>query len=71
MSAPVTNPTFGAILAVGAIEDKPVAMNGQVTVRQRMRLTGTFDHRIIDGVMGAKFLQDLKKILENPAQLLL
>jgi pyruvate dehydrogenase E2 component (dihydrolipoamide acetyltransferase) len=46
-------------------------MNGQVTVQQRMRLTGAFDHRIIDGAMGAKFLQDLKKILENPVQLLL
>ncbi len=56
---------------MGAIEDKPVAMNGQVTVRQRMRLTGAFDHRIIDGAMGAKFLQDLKKILEHPVQLLL
>ncbi len=67
----VIDPAHGAILAVGAIEDKPVAMNGQVTVRQRMRLTGAFDHRIIDGSMGAKFLQDLKKILENPVQLLL
>ncbi len=67
----VIDPAHGAILAVGAIEDKPVAMNGQVTVRQRMRLTGAFDHRIIDGAMGAKFLQDLKKILENPVQLLL
>jgi pyruvate dehydrogenase E2 component (dihydrolipoamide acetyltransferase) len=67
----VIDPAHGAILAVGAIVDKPVAMNGQVTVRQRMRLTGAFDHRIIDGAMGAKFLQDLKKILENPVQLLL
>ena len=46
-------------------------MNGQIVVRQRMRLTGSFDHRIIDGAMGAKFLQELKKILENPVQLLL
>jgi pyruvate dehydrogenase E2 component (dihydrolipoamide acetyltransferase) len=67
----VIDPTHGAILAVGAIEDKPVVMNGQVAVRQRMRLTGAFDHRIIDGAMGAKFLQELKKILENPVQLLL
>jgi pyruvate dehydrogenase E2 component (dihydrolipoamide acetyltransferase) len=46
-------------------------MNGQGTVCPRLRLTGAFDHRIIDGAMGAKFLQDLKKILENPVQLLL
>ena len=67
----VIDPAHGAILAVGAIQDKPVAMTGQVVVRQRMRLTGSFDHRIIDGAMGAKFLQELKKILENPVQLLL
>ena len=61
----------GAILAVGAIEEKPVVMNGQIVIQQRMRLTGSFDHRIIDGAMGAKFLQEVKKILENPVQLLL
>ncbi len=67
----VIDPAHGAILAVGAIEEKPVVVNGQVVVRQRMRLTGAFDHRIIDGAMGARFLQELKKILENPVQLLL
>jgi len=67
----VIDPSHGAILAVGAIEEKPVAMKGQIVVRHRMRLTGSFDHRIIDGAMGAKFLQELKKILENPVQLLL
>jgi pyruvate dehydrogenase E2 component (dihydrolipoamide acetyltransferase) len=67
----VIDPAHGAILAVGAIEEKPVVLNGQVVVRQRMRLTGAFDHRIIDGAMGARFLQELKKILENPVQLLL
>ena len=67
----VIDPAHGAILAVGAIEEKPVVMSGQVVVRQRMRLTGAFDHRIIDGAMGARFLQELKKILENPVQLLL
>jgi len=67
----VIDPAHGAILAVGAIEEKPVVMNGQIVVRHRMRLTGSFDHRIIDGAMGAKFLQEVKKILENPVQLLL
>jgi pyruvate dehydrogenase E2 component (dihydrolipoamide acetyltransferase) len=67
----VIDPAHGAILAVGAIVEKPVMMTGQVVVRQRMRLTGSFDHRIIDGATGAKFLQELKKILENPVQLLL
>lgn len=67
----VIDPAHGAILAVGAIEEKPVVMNGQIVVRHRMRLTGSFDHRIIDGAMGAKFLQEVKRILENPVQLLL
>ena len=61
----------GAILAVGAIEEKLAVVNGQIVIQQRMRLTGSFDHRIIDGAMGAKFLQEVKKILENPVQLLL
>jgi pyruvate dehydrogenase E2 component (dihydrolipoamide acetyltransferase) len=67
----VIDPAHGAILAVGAIEEKPVVMHGQIVVRHRMRLTGSFDHRIIDGAMGAQFLQEVKKILENPVQLLL
>jgi pyruvate dehydrogenase E2 component (dihydrolipoamide acetyltransferase) len=67
----VIDPAHGAILAVGAVEDKPVAVDGQIAVRQRMRLTGSFDHRIMDGAMGARFLQELKRILENPVQLLL
>jgi pyruvate dehydrogenase E2 component (dihydrolipoamide acetyltransferase) len=67
----VIDPAHGAILAVGAIQEIPVAMHGQIVVRHRMRLTGSFDHRIIDGAMGAKFLQEVKKILENPVQLLL
>ncbi len=67
----VIDPAHGAILAVGAIEEKPAVVNGQIAIRQRMRLTGSFDHRIIDGAMGAKFLQEVKRILENPVQLLL
>ena len=67
----VIDPAHGAILAVGAIEEKPAVMNGQIVVRHRMRFTGSFDHRIIDGAMGAKFLQEVKRILENPVQLLL
>lgn len=67
----VIDPAHGAILAVGATQEQPVVVDGQIVVRKRMRLTGSFDHRIIDGAMGAKFLQELKKILENPVQLLL
>jgi len=67
----VIDPAHGAILAVGKIEEKPAVVGGQIAIRQRLLLTGSFDHRIIDGAMGAQFLQELKKILENPVQLLL
>ena len=64
------NPPEGAILAVGAMSPKPVVRDGEVVVRQMMRVTASFDHRVIDGATGAKFLQTLKKILENPLYLL-
>ncbi|HYH84929.1 MAG TPA: pyruvate dehydrogenase complex dihydrolipoamide acetyltransferase [Pyrinomonadaceae bacterium] len=66
----VINPPEGAILAVGAMTPKPVVRDGQVVVRQIMRVTMSCDHRVIDGATGAKFLQTLKKILENPLYLL-
>lgn len=67
--AAIVNPPEGAILAVGAIVEKPVVKNGQIAVGHSMRVTLSSDHRIIDGVIAAKFLQDLKKMLENPASL--
>lgn len=66
----VINPPEAAILAVGAMTPKPVVRDGEVTVRQMMRVTMSCDHRVIDGATGAKFLQTLKKILENPLYLL-
>ncbi|MDT5294986.1 MAG: hypothetical protein QOJ76_1866 [Acidobacteriota bacterium] len=66
----IINPPEAAILAVGAMSPKPVARDGQVVVRQLMRVTLSCDHRIVDGATGAKFLQTLKKILENPVYLL-
>ncbi|MFL6229168.1 MAG: pyruvate dehydrogenase complex dihydrolipoamide acetyltransferase [Pyrinomonadaceae bacterium] len=66
----VINPPEAAILAVGAAVAKPVVRDGQVTVRQMMRVTMSCDHRVVDGATGAKFLQTLKRILENPVLLL-
>jgi pyruvate dehydrogenase E2 component (dihydrolipoamide acetyltransferase) len=66
----VINPPEGGILAVGAMTPRPVVRDGQVVVRQIMRVTASFDHRVIDGATGAKFLQTLKKVLENPLYLL-
>lgn len=65
----VINPPEGGILAVGAMTPKPVVRDNQVVVRQIMRVTMSCDHRVIDGATGAKFLQTLKKMLENPLYL--
>jgi pyruvate dehydrogenase E2 component (dihydrolipoamide acetyltransferase) len=62
----VLNPPQSAILAVGSIEDKVVAVDGQPVVRPRMELTLTCDHRAVDGATGAKFLRDVKSFLEEP-----
>ena len=66
----IINPPEGAILAVGAIVDKPVVVDGQLAVGKRMRVTLSADHRVMDGVMGARFLADLKAALEAPLALL-
>jgi pyruvate dehydrogenase E2 component (dihydrolipoamide acetyltransferase) len=66
----IINPPEGAILAVAAILDKPVVVNGQLAVGQRMRVTLSCDHRVMDGAMGARFLADLKALLEAPLGLL-
>lgn len=62
----IINEPESAILAVGAIEDKPVVKNGQVVAGRTMSLTLSCDHRVVDGAEGAKFLGTLKKYLENP-----
>lgn len=69
--AAIVNPPEGAILAVGGIVEKPVVKNSQIVIGHTMKLTLSSDHRIIDGVVAARFMQELKKILENPASLVL
>src|SRR5215212_4320419 len=64
------NPPEACILAVGAMTPTPVVRDGEVTVKQMMKVTLSCDHRIVDGATGAKFLQTLKKILENPLYLI-
>jgi len=65
----IINPPEGGILAIGAMTAQPVVRDGEVVVRQMMRVTMSCDHRLIDGATGAKFLQTFKKILENPLYL--
>lgn len=68
--AAVINPPQGAILAVSAIKDRPVVRDGQIVVGKTMMITVSCDHRIIDGVVAGRFLQEMKRFLENPASLL-
>jgi pyruvate dehydrogenase E2 component (dihydrolipoamide acetyltransferase) len=65
----VINPPEAGILAVGRIAPQVVSQDEQVAVRRRMRLTMSCDHRVIDGATGARFLQTLKGMLENPLAL--
>ena len=62
----VINPPEAGILAVGRMAEQPVVHQGAVAIRRRMRLTMSCDHRVIDGATGARFLQTLKGMLENP-----
>jgi len=67
----VINPPEGAILAIGAMAPKPVVRDGQIVVRQTMRVTMSCDHRVVDGATGAQFLQTFKQVMENPLYLFL
>jgi len=67
--APVINPPETAILGVGRIVPRAVVLGENMAIRQMMTLTLVFDHRVIDGVLAAKFLQRVKQLLEAPEQL--
>ena len=62
----VINPPEAGLLAVGTIVEKPVVDDGELVVSKRMRLTMSCDHRVIDGATGARCLQTIKRMLENP-----
>jgi pyruvate dehydrogenase E2 component (dihydrolipoamide acetyltransferase) len=66
----VLNPPQAAIVAVGATEEQPVAVDGEVVVRPMLTLTATFDHRAVDGAPAAEFLQTVKELLEEPGLML-
>lgn len=68
--SPILNPPQGAILAIGAGEQRAVALNGEVKVRTVMTCTLSVDHRCIDGSVGAEFLQFFKRNIENPVSML-
>jgi len=67
----IINPPNTAILAVGTTVKQPVVKGDEIVIGERMALTLSCDHRVVDGALGAKFLNALRDHLENPALLLL
>ena len=71
LSTPILNPPQSAILGMHTIQQRPIALNGEVAVRPMMYLALSYDHRIIDGKEAVTFLIRIKDCLENPARLLI
>jgi 2-oxoglutarate dehydrogenase E2 component (dihydrolipoamide succinyltransferase) len=71
LSTPILNPPQSAILGMHKIQERPIAVNGQVVIRPMMYLALSYDHRIIDGREAVQFLVAIKDTLEDPARLLL
>lgn len=71
MSTPIINIPQSAILGMHKIQDRPMAINGQVVIRPMMYIALSYDHRIIDGRESVSFLVRVKELLENPEQLLI
>ena len=67
----IINPPQSAILATGRIADRPVVEDGQVVARPTIHLTLSVDHRVLDGATGARFLQDLRSVIEDPYEFFL
>ena len=71
LSTPILNPPQVGILGLHAIKERPMAINGQVVVRQMMYLALTYDHRIVDGAEAVQFLVRVKQLVEDPGALLI
>jgi pyruvate/2-oxoglutarate dehydrogenase complex dihydrolipoamide acyltransferase (E2) component len=59
------------IIGIGAVQEEPSVVNGSIEVRKKMMVTGVFDHRVINGASGARFLREMKTHLEDPKGLIL
>jgi 2-oxoglutarate dehydrogenase E2 component (dihydrolipoamide succinyltransferase) len=71
LSTPILNPPQVGILGLHKIQERPVAVNGQIVLRQMMYVALTYDHRIVDGAEAVKFLVRIKELVEDPGALLL
>jgi 2-oxoglutarate dehydrogenase E2 component (dihydrolipoamide succinyltransferase) len=70
LSTPIVNPPQSGILGMHSIQERPIAVNGEVVVRPMMYLALTYDHRIVDGKEAVTFLKTIKELLEEPARML-
>ncbi len=68
-STPVINRPEVAIVGVNRVVERPMVVNGQIAIRQMMNLSSSFDHRVVDGMDAARFIQAVKRLLEQPAML--
>lgn len=71
LSTPIVNPPQSGILGLHAIQDRPVARNGQVVIRPMMYVALTYDHRVVDGREAVSFLKRIKDTIEDPARMLI
>jgi len=71
LSTPIVNPPQSGVLGLHAIQDRPVARNGQVVIRPMMYVALTYDHRLVDGREAVTFLRRIKDVIETPARLFL
>jgi len=71
LSTPILNPPQSGILGLHAIQERPMAINGQVVIRPMMYVALSYDHRIVDGREAVTFLKRIKELVENPTRLLL
>jgi len=67
----IINPPQASLLATGEIKERPVAIDNRIEIRPMMEMTLSCDHRVMDGYLGAKFLQEIKRGLEKPSLLLI
>ena len=71
LSTPIVNPPQSGVLGLHAIQDRPVAREGQVVIRPMMYVALTYDHRLVDGREAVTFLRRIKETIEDPSRMLL
>jgi 2-oxoglutarate dehydrogenase E2 component (dihydrolipoamide succinyltransferase) len=71
LSTPIVNPPQSGVLGLHAIQERPVAREGNVVIRPMMYVALTYDHRVVDGREAVSFLKRVKEVMETPARMLL